>query len=282
MLEVRLGMLKSYLRPEHEQVRQAESELAALTSRIGQIPAMQNDLVRLYRDTKLREQLLMLLTAELEQARIQGVHEHADARGARRRGAAGTPRASAPPHARRRGGLLLAFVFSSAWYVLRERDLLGRMSETRHAAAVWGGRSPATRCSAGSGRFVSVLGWTLLAPWMLHTLGAERFRLWSLLSVFSSLALTFDLGLQGAHEVRRGAARGRRHGGRARPEDGVRVLLGMGLALYLLLGAILLAAAAWLQTPLLDFFKLSGAIRADAGVALVIAAAATLALNLSQ
>lgn len=121
MLEVRLGMLKSYLRPEHEQVRQAESELAALTSRIGQIPAMQNDLVRLYRDTKLREQLLMLLTAELEQARIQE--------------SMNTPTlavldAAVPPerHARPRrltlavAAGLLAFVFSSAWYVLRERD----------------------------------------------------------------------------------------------------------------------------------------------------------------
>lgn len=132
------------------------------------------------------------------------------------------------------------------------------------------------------GRFVSVLGWTLLAPWMLRTLGAERFGLWSLLSVFSSLALTFDLGLQGALTKFVAEQRAGDGSAQATPEGGVRVLLGMGLALYVLLGAILLAAAAWLQTPLLDFFKLSGAIRADAGVALVIAAAATLALNLSQ
>lgn len=126
------------------------------------------------------------------------------------------------------------------------------------------------------GRVTSVLGWTLMAPWMLHQLGAERFGLWSLLSVFSSLALTFDLGLQGAltkFVAERRAAEG--------PER-ARVLLGMGLALYLALGGLLLAGAVILREPLLGFFRIAPSMRADAEVALVIAAAATLALNLSQ
>ncbi|MCC6653018.1 MAG: oligosaccharide flippase family protein, partial [Candidatus Eisenbacteria bacterium] len=126
------------------------------------------------------------------------------------------------------------------------------------------------------GRVTSVLGWMLMAPWMLHQLGAERFGLWSLLSVFSSLALTFDLGLQGAltkFVAERQDADGPRH---------ARVLLGMGLALYLVLGGVLLAGAVVLRQPLLDFFRIAPSMRADAESALVIAAAATLALNLSQ
>jgi uncharacterized protein involved in exopolysaccharide biosynthesis len=120
MLEVRIGMLRQYLRPEHEQVRQAEAELASLTARIAKVPAVQNDLVRLYRDTKIREQLMLLLTSELEQARIQ---ESMD-----------TPTlavldAAVPPerHERPRrltlavGAALLAFVVSATWYSLRDR-----------------------------------------------------------------------------------------------------------------------------------------------------------------
>ncbi|MFN8587554.1 MAG: Wzz/FepE/Etk N-terminal domain-containing protein [Candidatus Eisenbacteria bacterium] len=124
MLEVRLGMLRQYLRPEHEQVRQVEGELAALTSQIAKVPALQNDLARLYRDAKIREQLLLLLTSELEQARIQ---ESMD-----------TPTlavldAAIPPerHARPRrltlaaAAALCALVLSSAWYAARERDAAG-------------------------------------------------------------------------------------------------------------------------------------------------------------
>jgi O-antigen/teichoic acid export membrane protein len=127
-----------------------------------------------------------------------------------------------------------------------------------------------------TGRIVSVLGWTVMAPWMLTVLGAERFGLWSLLSVFSSLALTFDLGLQGA--LTKFVAE-HRVGGDLRE---ARALLGMGLVLYLALGALLLTAAAFAQAPLLAFFRIDGALRGDAASALLMAAAATLALNLSQ
>ncbi len=126
------------------------------------------------------------------------------------------------------------------------------------------------------GRFTSVLGWTLIAPWMLHVLGSERFGLWSLFSIFSSLALTFDLGLQGAltkyvAEHRAGDGRGP-----------TRALLGMGLALYVTLGLLLFGGAALLRGPLLDFFRIAPELRSEAGGALLLAAAATLTLNLSQ
>jgi len=71
MLEVRLGMLRTYLREDNEQVVQAQLELDQLRERIGSLPAMQNDMLRLLRDQKIQEQLYTLLTSELEQARVR-------------------------------------------------------------------------------------------------------------------------------------------------------------------------------------------------------------------
>ena len=71
MLEVRLGVLRSYLREDNEQVIQTRNELEQLKVRIGVLPALQTDIARLMRDNKVQEQLFLLLTAELEQARIR-------------------------------------------------------------------------------------------------------------------------------------------------------------------------------------------------------------------
>jgi tyrosine-protein kinase Etk/Wzc len=71
MLEVRLGMLRTYLREDNEQVVQSRMELDQLNQRIGSLPRLQNDLLRLMRDQKIEEQLYLLLTAELEQSRIR-------------------------------------------------------------------------------------------------------------------------------------------------------------------------------------------------------------------
>lgn len=70
-LEVRLGVLRSYLRDDNEQVVQTRMELDQLKGRIATIPALQDELGRLIRDVKIQEQLYLLLTAELEQARIR-------------------------------------------------------------------------------------------------------------------------------------------------------------------------------------------------------------------
>lgn len=70
-LEVRLGVLRGYMREDNDQVIQLQSELDQLKRRIAQLPAMQTDLERLVRDNKVQEQLFLLLTAELEQARIR-------------------------------------------------------------------------------------------------------------------------------------------------------------------------------------------------------------------
>ena len=119
MLEVRLGMLRSYLHEDNEQVEQTKLELEQLKGRIATIPALQDELGRLVRDVKIQEQLYLLLTSELEQARIR---ESMD-----------TPTVQvldqpvAPEHqSRPRRGLLalagavIAFLASVAYLALRE------------------------------------------------------------------------------------------------------------------------------------------------------------------
>lgn len=71
MLEVKLGVLRSYLNEDNDQVVQTRSELEQLERRIAALPELQGDLQRLIRDTKVYEQLYLLLTAELEQARVR-------------------------------------------------------------------------------------------------------------------------------------------------------------------------------------------------------------------
>jgi len=70
-LEVRLNVLRGYLREGSEQIMQTQTELDALNSRIAALPELQTELARYTRDYKVQEQLFLLLTAELEQARIR-------------------------------------------------------------------------------------------------------------------------------------------------------------------------------------------------------------------
>lgn len=70
-LELRLGMLRTYLSEDQEQVVQAKLELEQLDRQIDGIPRLHDDLVRLARDAKIQEQLYVLLRSELEQARIR-------------------------------------------------------------------------------------------------------------------------------------------------------------------------------------------------------------------
>lgn len=70
-LEVHLGVLRTYLSEDNEQVVQTRLELDQLGRQIALLPALENDLVRLTRDAKIQEQLYLLLTSELEQARLR-------------------------------------------------------------------------------------------------------------------------------------------------------------------------------------------------------------------
>lgn len=75
LLETRLNVLRSYLLEDNEQVVQTRSELEALNRSIAGLPALQSGTMRLVRDFKVQEQLFLLLTTELEQARIREMQD---------------------------------------------------------------------------------------------------------------------------------------------------------------------------------------------------------------
>ncbi len=121
MLEVRLGVLQSYLQPSNEQVVQTREELEQMNLRIGQLPGLQSELGKLMREVKIQEQLYLLLTSELEQARIRETMD--------------TPTIQVlddpvPPerHVRPRrfllaaAGGLAAFLCTAAWIGMRDPD----------------------------------------------------------------------------------------------------------------------------------------------------------------
>jgi len=125
MLQVRLGILRGYLSEDTDQVMQVKEELAQLERRLAAIPELQGDLVRLIRDQKVFEQLYLLLTAELEQARIRETMN--------------TPTVqlldiAVPPerHSRPKKGLLtlaawlLAFLATAGWAAASDRNARAR------------------------------------------------------------------------------------------------------------------------------------------------------------
>jgi uncharacterized protein involved in exopolysaccharide biosynthesis len=70
-LEVRLEILRTYLREDSDEIRTIRTELDQLKTMIRTLPQLQSELSRLIRDQKMHEQVFILLTAELEQARIR-------------------------------------------------------------------------------------------------------------------------------------------------------------------------------------------------------------------
>jgi uncharacterized protein involved in exopolysaccharide biosynthesis len=75
LLEVRLGVLRSYLREDNDQVVQALTELEQLKKQINALPSLETQLGRMIRSYKVQEQLYLLLTAELEQARLNELQD---------------------------------------------------------------------------------------------------------------------------------------------------------------------------------------------------------------
>jgi uncharacterized protein involved in exopolysaccharide biosynthesis len=70
-LEVRLDVLRTYLREDSDEIQSIRTELEQLKGKIRTLPQLQSELARLIRDQKMHEQVFVLLTAELEQARIR-------------------------------------------------------------------------------------------------------------------------------------------------------------------------------------------------------------------
>ena len=120
MLQVRLGVLRGYLSETSDQVLQVKEELNQLERRLAGIPELQGELLRLIRDTKVYEQLYLLLTAELEQARIR---ETMNTPTVQLLDSAVTPER----HSRPKKGVLsvaatlLGLLGASAWAATRER-----------------------------------------------------------------------------------------------------------------------------------------------------------------
>jgi len=125
-----------------------------------------------------------------------------------------------------------------------------------------------------AGRFTQVAGWVVIAPYMLHSLGAERFGLWSLLTVISGLYMTFDLGVGSA--LTKFVAEYRATGDRA----GLRSVYSMGVILYAALGLVIVAAFALFGGGLLGLLKITPQLQPEAGRALLVAAAVYGLLNL--
>lgn len=115
-------------------------------------------------------------------------------------------------------------------------------------------------------RFIYVAGWLVIAPYMLHRLGAERFGFWAILGVVSGLFLTFDFGVGAALTkfVAEFAAVGD-----LRARRGVFTL---GLLLYVGVGVLWALALIGFRGVVLDFFHVPAASRAEMSAALVAAA----------
>lgn len=70
-LEVQLSVLRSYLRENNERVIQLRTQLDELNRSIASLPAVQTELGRLLRDVRLFQQTYVLLSAQLEDARLR-------------------------------------------------------------------------------------------------------------------------------------------------------------------------------------------------------------------
>lgn len=70
-LEVKLQVLQQSLAESSEEVRRVRMELAAIDRQVGGLPSAGIEIMRLWRDVKVQEQVFELLTAQLEEARIR-------------------------------------------------------------------------------------------------------------------------------------------------------------------------------------------------------------------
>lgn len=70
-LEVRLQILRESLSESSEEVRRARQELAAIERQVGGLPRAGLEVMRLWREVKVQEQVFELLTAQLVEARIR-------------------------------------------------------------------------------------------------------------------------------------------------------------------------------------------------------------------
>lgn len=119
-----------------------------------------------------------------------------------------------------------------------------------------------------------VVGWVLLAPYMLATLGPDRFGLWSLITVVSGLYMTLDFGLSSA--LTRFVAGFRANGDAA----ALRRVFTLGTLVYALLSLCFVVAVVLLRDPLVGAMRMAPGVEAEARAAIVVAVVGYGVLNL--
>jgi len=108
------------------------------------------------------------------------------------------------------------------------------------------------------GRLASIAAWLLVTPFVVQSLGPQRFGLWSLASSAAGFSLVFDFGLAAA--VTRFVAAHRTTG----EEPAMRGVLSLGVAGSAALGALWWLVVGLAPGPLLAFAHVDSALAAEA------------------
>ena len=117
------------------------------------------------------------------------------------------------------------------------------------------------------GRSWAMLVTLFLTPYIVSKLGMQRFGVWSLIFVITSYFSLLDLGL-GASFVKYIAEHYAR-----KDYEAINQVFNSGLALYLILFLIIVAAGFILRDPILCLFKIPPELFADAQFVLLVAVA---------
>lgn len=136
---------------------------------------------------------------------------------------------------------------------------------------------------AAGGRLAALLLWLLYTPYLLSSLGPERFALWSLFFAITRTLVAFDLGL--AQATLRYVAEARARGD-AKSGGEFATLATLAFAS---LGLLWLGAALALEQPLLEWMRFPPHLRSEAGFVVLsgalvfsIMGGATVAMAVSQ
>ncbi len=116
---------------------------------------------------------------------------------------------------------------------------------------------------AASGRVVALIVWLAYTPYLLSSLGAERFGLWSLFFAITGTLVAFDLGLSQAtlRHVADAHARG--------DEESAGAFATIAVVAFVVLGLFWLALALLLGHALPAWLRFPTDVRADAGFVIV-------------
>ncbi len=125
-----------------------------------------------------------------------------------------------------------------------------------------------------AGRLFFLVGWAAVTPFMLSSLGPDRFAIWALFFALNGYFATFDLGIAQAllKFVAEFSARG--------DQRSIRGAMTLGALTYAALTLPMVAAFVLLQGPILTAIHVPPALWAEAGFCLVGMAVALAASNL--